>query len=599
MDPALDEIWKEGRPDDIIEAVARLRSNASALPPYVKEISKFSDIRTLRLARKDIKRVWSDPRVASLKAPRILQIERPIVSRHSENQPQETAFINNTGYQGQGVVVGIVDWGFDFAHTAYIENGNSGPNGKSRIIALWDQRDRPLSGGSFRPEPYGYGRVFTKKQINRALRSAKPYAALGYHAADSDYGHGAHGTHVADIAAGTKRAGGLGGVAPKADLLFCHLASGPLSGLADLGDSVRILEALDWFRTMAGGRPLVINASIGRHGGSHTGLSLAERAFDAFVADRVGTQIVQSAGNYHQASTHASGTLAPGRHRVLTWQISRGDHTGNELEIWYSNKDKFLVELFPPGGGRPIVARLGETRSLHNASGAEIGRLYHRANDPNSPDHHIDKFLYKAAASGDWRVKISGEHVSDGRYHAWIERDSGGRRRQSKFASHDVDQKSTTGSICNGFLTIAVGAASVSGPFTRVAPFASSGPTRDGRTKPDVVAPGVKILAARSAKRSATAPEGMATRMSGASQSAPFVAGVTALCLQASGGTIGAHQLRQAIIGTANHKGLWDPIDKNRLGAGIVNLKAAVEMARNLASKPQAQPLGGSHLHKT
>ena len=36
---------------------------------------------------------------------------------------------------GRGVVVGVVDWGFDFAHPDF-----RNPDGSSRILALWDQR---------------------------------------------------------------------------------------------------------------------------------------------------------------------------------------------------------------------------------------------------------------------------------------------------------------------------------------------------------------------------------------------------------------------------------------------------------------------------
>ena len=75
-----------------------------------------------------------------------------------------------------------------------------------------------------------------------------------------------HGTHVMDIAAGNGRAGGPAGVAPEADLVFVHLADSGTGGLANLGDSVRLLEAVDFVRRTAAERPWVVNVSVGRHG---------------------------------------------------------------------------------------------------------------------------------------------------------------------------------------------------------------------------------------------------------------------------------------------------------------------------------------------
>jgi hypothetical protein len=79
---------------------------------------------------------------------------------------------------------------------------------------------------------------------------------------------------------------------------------------------------------------------------------------------------------------------------------------------------------------------------------------------------------------------LSGDDVSDGRYHAWLERDPGCRTCQALFTSSHIDRRATTGSICNGLQTIAVGAYDGHDPDHGMAPFSSSGPTRDGRVRP-------------------------------------------------------------------------------------------------------------------
>lgn len=93
--------------------------------------------------------------------------------------------------------------------------------------------------------------------------------------------------------------------------------------------------------------------------------------------------------------------------------------------------------------------------------------------------------------------------VADGRFHAWIERDSGPRRNQSRFAGSDCDRRSTTGTVANGFRTIAVGAYDPHEARRPIAPSSSCGPTLDGRIKPDYVAPGSASFAP--APRRATA----------------------------------------------------------------------------------------------
>ncbi|MFY8114186.1 MAG: S8 family serine peptidase, partial [Rhabdaerophilum sp.] len=114
----------------------------------------------------------------------------------------------------------------------------------------------------------------------------------------------------------------------------------------------------------------------------------------------------------------------------------------------------------------------------------------------------------------------------------------------------------------------------------RIAPFSSSGPTRDGRQKPDLVAPGVGILAARS--RSPRAPAGGQTRKSGASQAAPHVAGAIALVFEAAGRPLSIHETRAAVIGTAHPERslAHEPL---RAGAGLLDVPAAIGAARHLA----------------
>ena len=142
-------------------------------------------------------------------------------------------------FTGRGCIVAALDFGLDFAHPNFLN-----ADGTTRLLALWDQ------GAAYdpaHPNRFGYGRQYTPAEINAALAAADPYQALGYGPQPSDTGKGTHGAHTMDIAAGNGRAAGSRpGAACEAALLFVHLSTRRLGTSENLGDSVHLLEALDW-----------------------------------------------------------------------------------------------------------------------------------------------------------------------------------------------------------------------------------------------------------------------------------------------------------------------------------------------------------------
>jgi Subtilase family len=582
MDPHLWELLEEGGPDDEVSAALRLH-HPDRVPSGVRIVARFGEIVTCRLRRRDIPAVRADGRVASLKAPdpmipehampalESLEGEAAMPLEADERRPRELMAA------GRGVVVGVVDWGADPVHPNFRH-----ADGRTRLLALWDQRGRP---GRASVNPYGYGVIHSADAINRGLESEDPYAALGYDPRDSDPdGFGSHGSHVMDIAAGSGRTGPAG-LAPEAELIFVHLASTGTTGLATLGDSVALLEAVDFIARSAGERPWVANLSIGNHGGPHDGSTLVELGFDRALLAAPGRAIVQSCGNYFERHTHTFGALRPGETKVLTWETDAADRTDNELELWYSGRDRFIVEVEAPNGLRSRRVALGENATL-TVDGQPIGRVYHRAADPNNGDHHINMFLYPGAPAGEWRVILGGEDVVDGRFHGWIERDEGCHACQSRFAGVDAAPVCTTGTICNGLRTIAVGAYDSRSPHRAAAPFSSMGPTRDGRQKPDVGAPGVGILAARSASGDEAA---MLTRKSGTSMAAPHVTGCIALMFEVAPRRLHIEETRRILLSTALPVE-GDSSVRARFGSGHLGLAAAVEAARRVESAAVRRP---------
>lgn len=108
-----------------------------------------------------------------------------------------------------------------------------------------------------------------------------------------------------------------------------------------------------------------------------------------------------------------------------------------------------------------------------------------------------------------------------------------------------------------------------------IASFSSRGPTADGRLKPEVVAPGVDIIAPRASGTSMGTPiDNYYTKASGTSMATPHVAGVAALILQAHP-TWTPDKIKTALIETADIVAPTEIADI-AYGAGRVNVYKAI-----------------------
>jgi subtilisin family serine protease len=574
-----------------VSVVARL-VDPSAPVPSLTIVCRFGHVVTGHVPLNQIVSVRRNSNVASLKA------SQPFVPSLAFSLAEigaSTEQLREAGERevtGRGVLVGIVDWGCDFAHSNFRDE-----KGLTRLVALWDQRGGPQAES---PDPFGYGREFHRDRINEALQNSDPYAVLGYDPANVDPGAtGTHGTHVMDIAAGNGSApGSAPGVAPQADLIFVHLKGEDTLPEDTLGDSVRVLEAVRYVFDRAGNQPAVVNLSLGRTGGPHDPTPLVVQGLDALVQERPGRAIVMSAGNYFEADLHSSGRLEPGTRTDLRWRVTpRNDETA-EMEIWYSGPDTFGVELIDPTGRSLGRAGLGEDLVIREADRV-LATIFHRRQDPNNGDNQVNIFLWPDAMIGTWITRLIGERITDGRYHAWIERDD--PEFQSRFTPECATPTTTTGSICNGSQTIAVGAYDARDDARSILSFSSAGPTRDGRLKPDLSAPGVGIRAARSSPSGAQ-PRAMSgiTTKSGTSMAAPHVTGTIALMFAAAGERrLSAQETREVLVKTARQSPPQAERERLRYGAGRVDTAAAVQAARSLRTLEPASSEKSAHTMET
>jgi len=594
MDPQAWELFEGGAPEDEVSIIVRMAPGASP-PATMRIVARFGDIATGRIRRGDILTTRQSPGVLSLKAGSLVapppfledtlgsdsdaideadgagEIYEPV-----DDEAAAPAGAESAVGDGRGVVVGICDWGFDFTHQNF-----RNADGTTRLLCLWDQRG---AGDPLAPQPYNVGRFFTREMINAALREPDPPAALGYHPASGDpTSTGSHGTHVADILLGNRREpGSTAGIASGADIVFVHLGSTKTDELGNLGDSIGLLEGLDMVRRQAAGRPCVMHLSAGKTGGPHRGDTLLERAVDTMLKEP-GLVLVQSVGNYANTAMHTHARVGPDQKHTIHWVIPPRDRTPNELEIWYSGHDVFDVTLVAPTGREFSVAL--DNRLRLEDDGTVWGNFYHRLHEPNSGLNHVVVYLYTAAPGGSWQILLHGLDVVDGRLHAWIERDASSRY-QSRFPRSQATSLYTTNTICNCFRAIAVGAFDGTRQDRPPTIFTSRGPTADGRQKPEIAAPGYKILAARSLPKNGWQGERKLCVKSGTSMAAPVVSGTVALMLAAAGRPLSIHEIRRALIGSADPHPGPEGRYSTQLGYGYVNTSAAVAAARRIGADP-------------
>lgn len=456
---------------------------------------------------------------------------------------------------GNNVSIGIVDSGFDLSHPMFRDR-----DGNLRVVALLDQTQG-------------------NREYDTATLESEWVAGGSRPGSDTN----GHGTHVATIAGGSKYAN-YEGIAPEAKFLLVKT------------DFLNVDLAVSWIYRQAGASPCVANLSLGYHFGSHDGTSNEERLYDTLVG--AGKILVISAGNERKDPIHLNGLFVPNQIEEVAFDIfpQRPPQTPFvATTFWYPDIDSYELDLITPSGQALPTPTIGNTDSYSSGNlNIEISRQAYPVSNLTQIQIAISFSSSNVSPNDlrDWRFRIRCLSATTGRFDAWFN-NSG----LAAFRPHPLVQAQGTIGIpatANGCIAVASHVSKnswesdaglqqdIRAVVGRSSSFSSLGPTRDGRWKPEISAPGQYVTAALA---DASELSGLSERVNnsdrlltieGTSMSAPVVTGSIALMLEKNP-TLTPNQIKEIFQATAKkdmhtQKTPWT----NAYGYGKLNIVAAL-----------------------
>ncbi len=491
--------------------------------------------------------------------------------RQAINLPQE--------FTGEGVIIGVTDWGFDYTHPVFYDTNMI----HYRVLRAWDQFK--TSGPS--PAGFDYGTEYVGAE---QLLTARCDTSNVY-----DYAY--HGTHCAGIAGGAGAGTPYRGVAVEAEFLFVSV------GLLD----EQVIDAWRWMYDVAQqeGKRLVISSSWGLYyldnmDGTGPLAEEMQRLTD------LGVVFAVSAGNNGDVNCHMMHTFT--QHDTIRTQFAIPHSSiGSTISMMGEENSPFSFSLFVMDNSFNILAETPFYSTSHHQdieSELVVGTdtiSYWAVIDSTNPYNQKPEADLMVGKKDSYRFGLA-VVAESGTFHAWnmalIESNYGNwggdfirpSSHPDWVAGDNLYNISTPGNI-DCAITVAAHSSRYQAPSGNmaggsIASFSSSGPGFHAETKPNISAPGRNIISALSSYTNTYSGTYIASRefngrtyrfvsLSGTSMSCPFVAGVAALVLQANPG-LSAAQVKEILLQTAYNDDYTAQAGVLRFGYGKVNAYQAV-----------------------
>jgi minor extracellular serine protease Vpr len=499
-------------------------------------------------------------------------------------------------YTGKGVIVAIIDWGFDYTHPNFYDTAFNG----LRLSRAWDQNK--LSGPS--PQGYSFGTEYLGQSQLLAAEQDTLYV----------FGPGSHGTHVAGIAGGTGAGTIHGGAAFESELIFISLRR----------DAPSLIDAFSYITNYAASvnKPYVVNMSFGSHLGPHDGTSLKNYGID--ILHGPGKVFVGSAGNNGTAtsnfhldydfSVNPSDTI-----KTVVGFDNVSDMFGQTLSMWGSayssfgaairivnSSNQFIYETpfyhssLQPFVNDTILIGVSDTLIIRIQSTGQ----HFLNNKPNIRMEVKKTGNYKVvlmATSEESHLHVWNNVRLNNRYTNWGVALTGGY--PGALVGNNDYGLGEPGGVGKNVIT--VGSYRAQKPtgtgnflYGQISSFSSKGPTVDNRTKPDITSTGGNVYSSVNSFDPTYNSSNFLTPVifegktygfisfSGTSMSGPMVAGIVALMLEAHP-RMSATQVKEVLKATARldqYTGVIGSGGHLQWGWGKANALAAVKAAELYSS---------------
>ncbi len=418
--------------------------------------------------------------------------------------------------RGQGVLVGFIDTGIDYTHSAFIN-----ADGSSKIISIWDQT---IQTGPA-PASFYYGTEYTREEINVALQNPDPIAIVP---SVDEIGHG---TSLAGIAVGNPSLeNNFSGVVPLSEIIVVKLKQSkrflkeffivPENTISyqenDIMFGVRYL--IEAAREL--NRPIAICIGLETNQGSHDGRG-ALSSYLSLMGDQEGIAIVIAAGNEGNTGHHLRGVIESGGQQSQTIEMRVGaNNPGFTMELWGDSPGTFSIDILSPTGEYipRIPARIGETRVIRFIFEETVIHVDYILLEQQTGDQLI-LLRFVNPTEGIWRFRVYSTGDLTSTFNIWLPISSF-LASEAYFVQSDPFY--TVTSPGDAVVPIIVTAYDYTNNSLYLN--ASRGYTRINTINPNLAAPGVNLVV--------PAPGNLYTTASGTSLAAAHTAGVAVMLLQ-------------------------------------------------------------------
>ncbi len=487
-------------------------------------------------------------KAAELAAIDYIEMGSPVTQLLDEAKEASNAnqMLQGTGlpqaFNGEGVVLGVIDNGFEYTHPNFYD----GERNNYRIKRVWQQ----LSSGDG-PEGYDYGKEMTSQE--EILE------------AGTDASGATHGTHVLGIAAGADQTYDYAGIAQASDIVLVALDGNDIMD----GDNTKVIDAINYIFDYADeqGKPVVINMSLGSSIGPRDGTSSFDQMCDELLGE--GKILVGAFGNDGGSTCHTSMTFSgegDDELKVL-YEFTYTSTLASYTEIWGEEGMDLTITPVAVQQSNGSLAYQLEPLTISADNDFEDQKSYTfgslsgtytvtaEINPLNNKPHFFITVYFSSSINYHLGFHLTSE--SQGTVHVWTENVYSVIGNNGVEGYAEGDDLYTGGELGGtGNRIISVGAYVTRDYYEQssvqyksgetlgeLASFSSHGPRVDGRMKPEISAPSSYIISSVSSYNTA-APRIRSninidgTRyyfgyMQGTSMASPFVAGVVAAWLQA------------------------------------------------------------------